>query len=520
VTDDHTNLPGGRSTEITTDLRSREASGGSRDPRMRFRRHRRLLLIGVIAAVLVILVGISATFNLSRASQQQHVSSGVSSAQRTPNATPHPTAIPTPAPIPPGDDWSQYRFDLQGTGSNPEDDITTNNVSQLALRWSVRTSADFASTPAVVDGVVYVTNGNSLYAFNQRTSIQLWRFDARPQRVATVSSSVAVDADLHLAFYGNPDARVYAVDIRTGHEVWTDQLSTAPGAYVWSSPLVVNGKVYIGLSSHDDVPCVRGAIYALDESTGSIAWVHYTVPANALGGTVWSSIIANTNLHELIATTGNPCPEGPAFAESDSILGIDWDDGATLWQYQALAYDSCDCDFGEGAVDLVYQGQEYIIAGNKYGSVFALTRSPSGGTPQLAWSQRISGYGYLEQGGIFEPPTYGAGLVFVAGGPTLDGACTGGGLWAFQVQTGNEVWRACTSGQVVGPAALTNGVLFVPQQNRLVAYEASTGQVLETFKQPGETWGGVSISHGFVLDGTVSNTLYCYALPPEAATGS
>jgi outer membrane protein assembly factor BamB len=520
VTDDYTNLPPGASTETTTDSRLQEAAQDSRNPVVHIGRHRRPLIIGLIAAVLVILVGISATFDLSRASLQRLLFPGTTSVQHAATATPRPTTIPTPtlAPIPPGDDWSQYRFDLQGTGSNPEDDLTIDNVSQLALHWTVRTSAAFESTPAVVDGVVYVTNGNSLYAFNLRTSAQLWRFDARPQKVATVSSSVAVDAALHLAFYGNPDARVYAVDTRTGDEVWVDQLSTAPGAYVWSSPLLLNGKVYFGVASHDDNPCVRGAIYALDETTGSTAWVHYTVPANAQGGTVWSSIIANTNLHELIATTGNPCPEGPSFNESDSILGIDRDTGKTSWQYQALAYDNCDCDFGEGAVDVVYQGQEYIMAGNKYGSVFALTRSPSGGTPHLAWSQRISSSGFLEQGGIFEPPTYGAGLVFVAGGPTLDGACARGGLWAFKVQTGNEVWRACTSGQVVGPAALTNGVLIVPQQNKLVAYEASTGQVLETLKQPGSTWGGVSISHGFVLDGTVSNTLYCYALPPKATT--
>src|SRR5262249_37309146 len=157
----------------------------------------------------------------------------------------------------------------------PEDVLTSDNVSQLALHWTVRTSAAFESTPAVVDGVVYVTNGNSLYAFDLRTSTELWRFDAQPQKVATVSSSVAVDPKLHLAFYGNPDARVYAVDIRTGDEVWVDQLSTARGAYVWSSPLLLTGRLYLGVASHNDQPCVRGAIYALDESTGSIIWVHY-----------------------------------------------------------------------------------------------------------------------------------------------------------------------------------------------------------------------------------------------------
>lgn len=478
-------------------------------------RPRRAAFAGAIVVLLAIVVGIGATFSASRGQLARYFHQR---AQQGATATSYPTSVPTPTvvPLPPGNDWSQYRFDLRGTGSNPETVLSANNVSQLAPRWTVHMKASFESTPAVVDGVVYVTNGNSLYAFDLRTSAQLWRFDARPQKIATVSSSVAVDASLRLAFFGNPDARFYAVDTRTGQEAWSVQLSASRGAHIWSSPLLINGNVYIGLASHDDVPCVRGAIYALDEHTGKTIWTHYTVSANELGGAVWSSLTANPSLHELIATTGNPCPEGSSFGESDSILGIDWTTGATRWSYQALSYDVCDCDFGQGAVDFEYQGQEYIIAGNKHGTVYALTRKPSGGAPHLAWSARISESGFLGKGGIFEPPAYSDGLVIVAGGPTLDGACDDGGLWALEPRTGREVWRVCTSGQVVGPAAVTNGLLFVPQQDTLVAYQASTGRTLETFKQPGSTWGGVSVSHGFVLDGTVSDTLYCYALPPSA----
>jgi outer membrane protein assembly factor BamB len=66
---------------------------------------------------------------------------------------------------------------------------------------------------------------------------------------------------------------------------------------------------------------------------------------------------------------------------------------------------------------------------------------------------------------------------------------------------------------VVSPASTTGDVLFVAQRNKLVAYEAATGHELWQVRQPGQYWGGVSISRGSVVVGSVSGTLYCYSLP-------
>ncbi len=83
-----------------------------------------------------------------------------------------PTAasrLPNPVGLPQGNDWTQYRFDIYGTGANPERSISALNVNQLAQRWEIEHFAAFESTPAIVEGIIYVTNGNSLYAFNLRT---------------------------------------------------------------------------------------------------------------------------------------------------------------------------------------------------------------------------------------------------------------------------------------------------------------------------------------------------------------
>src|SRR5947209_15424833 len=61
-----------------------------------------------------------------------------------------------------GQDWAQYRFDLAGTGMNPEGNISAKNVTQLAKRWTINPRLGMGSSPAIVNGLVYITAGNSL----------------------------------------------------------------------------------------------------------------------------------------------------------------------------------------------------------------------------------------------------------------------------------------------------------------------------------------------------------------------
>jgi outer membrane protein assembly factor BamB len=442
-----------------------------------------------------------------------------------PNATAPPRPTPTPRQGPPhiGYDWTQYRFDAFGTGANLETHFTTANVTKLAPSWpAVNFSGHpWESTPAVFNGVIYVTNGNALQAIDLSTGRPLWHFDDIPQNYSTINSSVAIDSAAKIAYYGTPDARVYAVSLVTHKQVWMDQLGDpTTGAFIWASPLVIHGKIYIGLASHDDNPCVRGGIWALNAVTGAVSWVHYTVDAGVIGGSVWSSVTADRSAHRLIVTTSNPCPGNDVVGDEDSIMALDWDSGATLWRYQALTYDSCDCDFGEGAAIFTLQGTQYIVAGSKLGRVYALVPpGAAGGSPSLAWTQDISGSdpNDLGNGGIFEPPTYANGTIYIAGGPTLDGACSGGALWALKGDTGAVVWRQCTAGQVASPSVYTNGVLFVGQGDALVAYDAASGTVLwkgdlHVDGQPPDVWGGVTVSHGYVLVGTVSGYLRCFSL--------
>ena len=95
---------------------------------------------------------------------------------------------------------------------------------------------------AEIDGIVY--------ALDATTGDERWRFEARGD---ILSSPAVVDG---VVYVGSKDNYVYALDATTGWESW--HLET--GGQVLSSPTVVNGVVYIG---SDD-----GYVYALDAGGG------------------------------------------------------------------------------------------------------------------------------------------------------------------------------------------------------------------------------------------------------------
>jgi outer membrane protein assembly factor BamB len=482
-----------------------------------------LLCIGVIVASVGVL--------------QIREENSTATAHTTPAATAVTPAGPTPTstslPIPPGNDWMQYRYDTAGTGVNPENALNTANVAQLTNVWTAAEFGghSFESSPTVFHGVVYVANGTSLWALDLRTGKKLWQYLLVPaDKLPQISSSVAIDPNTEIAYFGMPDTRVAAVSLKTHSLVWQVTLGDPKkGGYIWSSPLLAHGLLYIGYASWFDHPCVRGSAYALDPATGKTVWVHYMVPQGRLGGDVWSSMKADPDEQAIIVTTGNPCDEaedapvqgGVSDYDQNAILALNWDTGKTLWRFTAVKNDfDQDLDFGQGAVIFAYHGQKWVVAGNKQGMVYAVHPVAPGQQVKLAWSLRIANQGYLATGGIYTPPTYQNGLVFVAGGPTPDGVCRQGALVAVHADTGAVAWRQCTAGQIVGAPALSGGVLFVGQHLKVVAYAATTGKVLWQGTINGNVWGGVTVSHGYLLVGTETSAsrMYAFALPAQKPT--
>ena len=120
--------------------------------------------------------------------------------------------------------------------------------------WSFVSSNQIGSSPAVVDGVVYICVGDfNLYALDAATGDELWSFPAD----SYTSSPAVVDGVVYIEGF---DGTVRAVEASTGAELW----AFPTGATISGSAAVAGGVVYVGSDN--------GILYAVDAATGIERW--------------------------------------------------------------------------------------------------------------------------------------------------------------------------------------------------------------------------------------------------------
>ncbi len=127
-------------------------------------------------------------------------------------------------------DVPMFRGNAARTGEMPgPGPASANGISE---RWRFTTGISVISSPAVVDGVVYVgSDDGNLYAIEAATGSERWRFTTGDQ---VNSSPAVVDG---VVYVGSDDGNLYAVEAATGSERW--RFTT--GGEVGSSPAVVDG---------------------------------------------------------------------------------------------------------------------------------------------------------------------------------------------------------------------------------------------------------------------------------------
>ena len=87
------------------------------------------------------------------------------------------------------------------------------------------------TVPIVVDGVMYVSQPNEVYALDGRSGRLIWEYDHQPALRKGPNRGVAVYGNK--VYIGTPDAYLVALDARTGSVVWKTKLAEASDGY-WS----------------------------------------------------------------------------------------------------------------------------------------------------------------------------------------------------------------------------------------------------------------------------------------------
>ena len=247
-------------------------------------------------------------------------------------------------------DWLTHGRNYAETRYSPLRAINTGTVRNLGLAWSfeTETTRGLEATPLVADGVLFTTGSWSIvFAIDVRTGKEIWRWDPRVPRTVgqkaccdVVNRGVALFRDK--VYVGTLDGRLAALNAKTGKLLW--QVTTVDQSQPYTitgAPRVVKGRVIIGNGGGEFG--VRGYVSAYDAESGKMVWRFYTVP-------------------------GDPSKpfESPALQRAAKTWSGEWwkmGGGGTVWD--SLAYDP--------QLDLLYVGVGNGSPWNRE------VRSPGGG---------------------------------------------------------------------------------------------------------------------------------------------
>jgi quinohemoprotein ethanol dehydrogenase len=324
---------------------------------------------------------------------------------------------------PVGKNWVTNGGNLTNQRYSTLKQINTENVKQLKGAWMTRLKGSglggkysFEASPLVKDGVMYVVTGNDdVFALNAKTGEILWeRWSGIDQKISTVCcgwSNRGLAMGEGMLFLGQLDARVVALDIKTGKEVWRTALEEWQNGYgITSAPLYYDGIVYSGISGGEFG--VRGRLTALDAKTGKLLWRWFTVPnADEIGGdswptgtdhatrggaTIWNTPALDPALGLIYFVTGNCGPDlDGAMREGDnlfcvSIVALKAKTGEYAWHFQEVHHDLWDYDGASPVVlfDTVVNGEprKGIAQAGKTGWVYLLDRT--NGKPLIGIEER------------------------------------------------------------------------------------------------------------------------------------
>jgi len=271
------------------------------------------------------------------------------------------------------DTWPTYNGDYSGRRFSPLNRIDSSNVNSLALAWMYRIANIGAqrgvgnpaikATPLVVNGILYFTIPDHVWAVDARTGEELWRYD-------WVDKGGHLVGNRGVGMYGNwlyfmgPDGWFISLNAKDGKERWRKKVADEKLQYFTTmAPMVVGNHIIVG--GGGDAMDVPGYLEARDPETGEMQWRWNSEPRagepgaetwpnkGAMehgGGMTWLPGTYDPQLNLLYWGTGNP---NPVFAGQGrkgknlwtcSIVALNPDTGRLAWYFQASPHDTHDWD--------------------------------------------------------------------------------------------------------------------------------------------------------------------------------
>lgn len=429
-----------------------------------------------------------------------------------------------------------------------EGEINQGNVNSLKEAWSMPITGQgiygsYAWAPVVAKGVVYSEDLESnVQALDLESGEVLWtkKFESPshgPNGLAVAEGRV----------YGTTSSEAFALDQKTGKELWTTPLQGP----VDIAPSVNEGTVYAATvpentSSEYEAGTV-GTLYALDAKTGKKRWEFDTVPKNLWGdpsvnsgGGLWYPPSFDSK-GDLYAGTGNPAPL-PGTANkpwgssrpgnnlyADSMVKLDPKTGKVIWHYQQTPHNIYDWDFQDSPVMVKVGGKEVAIGAGKSGWVVAVDTK----TGKPLWKTSVGvhnghdndplyamrgEYSKIkpgevfpgELGGVIAPmstdgkrlyvPVVNHSMTVSSGSEISEESPATGEVVGLNLKTGKQEWARELEAPAYGATLVVNDLVFATTSDGVIhALKTETGGEVWQAALPAGTNAGVMVTGDMLL---------------------
>src|SRR5258706_4040141 len=283
-------------------------------------------------------------------------------------------------------DWPGVSGDSGNSRYTALTQINRDTLSKLKGAWQTERFTDGGAgraMPVVKDGMVFLTGGSYVYAFDAKTGATIWKhqtgasastgltdFAQREQGLPDREGVAVADGKV---FVGLSNAHAIALDEKTGTQLWDGYAGIEPerpGQGISGAPLYAGGLVIVGTSAD---PGFRGKAVAFDGKTGKKAWEFFVVPSpdeaghetwpptdtyKVGGGAIWLVGAADPELGLVYFGTGNGVPQyaGDERAGTNlypcSPIPLDSKTGKLKWYYQTIKHDIWEADIAMSPIIL------------------------------------------------------------------------------------------------------------------------------------------------------------------------
>ena len=275
--------------------------------------------------------------------------------------------------------------------------IHTGNVKSLVPKWiyHVPGATRLETVPLVVDGVMYISQPNEVYAIDAQAGRLIWEYHHEPAMERGPNRGVAVYGNR--VYFGTPNAQLVALDSRSGNLLWKIKLAEARDGY-WCpvAPLALKDKVIVGIAPGDHG--LNGWLDAYDAATGERLWRWNAIPKpgepgsetwagdswKTGGGDTWLTGSYDPELNLIYWGTGNPAPDFNGDMRkgdnlyTESMVALNADTGKLKWYFQFTPHDVHDWDAVEipVLVDAPVEGRmrKLLVQANRNGFYYVLDR--------------------------------------------------------------------------------------------------------------------------------------------------